>query len=137
MLDITQLCLDIKGTLKEPDPANPTTIIKRVYQATSPQFANYYTKNGKPRMVRAYVAVVNPKTSAQLVQQNKLRLAVAAWHTASDLDKEPARTLAKQRDITIYMAYLSLWMKSYIAPVGTIWDSGATTWDSAATLWDV
>ena len=137
MADIKDISLDVKGTLSMFDPDSPTSIIKVVYQATSEQFANYHTKTGKPRMVRAYVAVVNPGTPAQLARQEAMRQAVANWHTATSEERDLAKTLAESRNITLYMAYISLQLKSLNPVLGTIWDGGATTWDSGTTLWDI
>lgn len=137
MADIKNLSLDVKGTLSMFDPDSPTSIIKVVYQGTSPQFANYYTKTGKPRMVRAYSSPVNPGTPAQLARQEAMRQAVINWHSATSEERALAKTLAESRQITLYMAYISLQLKSLNPVLGTIWDGGATTWDSGSTLWDI
>lgn len=131
------IVLDINGTISKPDPLNPAVTLKIVYQGTSPQFANYYTKQGKPKMVRSYVAVVNPKTPAQLARQEAMRQAVANWHAATPEQKEAARYLAKNRQITLYMAFISLQLKALNPILGTIWDGGSTTWDSGSTIWDI
>lgn len=137
MADIKNLSLDVKGTLSMFDPDSPTSIIKVVYQGTSNQFANYFTKTGAPRMVRAYVPVTNPGTPGQLARQEAMRQAVANWHTASTSDREMARELAESRQITLYMAFISLQLKSLNPVLGTIWDGGSTTWDGGTTLWDI
>lgn len=137
MADIKDISLDVRGTLSMFDPDSPTSIIKVVYQATSEQFANYHTKTGKPRMVRAYIAVVNPGTPAQLARQEAMRQAVANWHAATSEERAVAKSLAESRNITLYMAYISLQLKSLNPVLGTIWDGGSTTWDSGSTLWDI
>lgn len=137
MADLKDISLDVKGTLSMFDPDSPTSIIKVVYQGTSPQFANYFTKSGQPRMVRAYAAVVNPGTPAQLARQEAMRVAVANWHAATAEEREIARETAINRQITLYMAYISLQLKSLNPVLGTVWDGGSTSWDSGTTLWDV
>lgn len=112
MIDPRTITLDIKGTVKQLTDDSPTTPIKVVYQGTSPQFANYYTKNGKPRMVRGYVNVTNPKTPAQIIQQTRLKNAVAAWHAATDDEKKAFSSIAKTRQITNYMAFISAFILS-------------------------
>jgi len=123
--DLIANSLDVRGK-----------ITNVVIQGTSPQFANFYTKNGQPRQVRTYTSPINPKTPAQLAQQAKMRAAVAAWQAATDEDKAKVAPIAKNRAITLYMAFLSEYIKNYIAPTGTTWDSDSTTWDSGNTTWD-
>lgn len=134
---LNHLTLDVRGTIVEVNPDSPGDFVRVVYQRTGNQFANYHTGTGAPRQRRAYVATPNPKTSAQLHQQAKLRAAVAAWHTADTATRETARPVAVARAITLYMAFVSNFMASYEPPLGTQWDAGATTWDSGLTTWDV
>jgi len=137
MPKIKDVSLDVRGTISQIDPLNPSVMQKLVHQACSPQFANYHTKSGKPRMIRAWVQVINPKTPAQLTQQARLRAAVSAWQAADIETRQQAKDTAKKRGITLYMAFVSDFIKSYIPPAGTTWDAGATTWDAGATLWDI
>jgi hypothetical protein len=137
MTGIKELTLDVKGTLQVEDPGSPGEMLKIVYQGCSPQFANYFNSQGKPRMVRTYVSVTNPGTPAQLARQEGMRQAVAAWQAATQSERETARYLADNRQITLYMAFISIWLKSYSPTIGTIWDGGATTWDSGSTTWDL
>lgn len=137
MVDPRTITLDIKGTVRQITESSPTTPIKVVYQGCNPQFANYYTKSGAPRMRRAYVAPENPKTPAQVAQQAKLAAAVVAWHATTPEVRAEYQARADRRKLTVYMTFISEFIKSYIPPIGTIWDAGATSWDSGATLWDI
>lgn len=138
MVDIKKICLDIRGTVTEMTAANPPAPLKIVYQATSAQFANYLTASGKPRMRRIWVNSPNNKSPAQLNQQAKLTAAVLAWQALPISDRVQFKPLASKKRISVYMAFCSQFIKSYIPPiVGTIWDTGATTWDTGATTWDI
>lgn len=108
-----------------------------VIQGCAPQYANAKSSLGKPLMIREYVQVINPKTSAQVAQQNKLKAAVAAWQSASQEIREQSRQTAIKRNITLYMAFVSDFIKAYSPTEGTVWDSGTTVWDSGTTVWDL
>lgn len=130
------ISLDVRGAIIIDDPDNHGTDLKVVYQATSAQFANYWTKSGEPRMRRRYVVGTDPQSVAQLDRRAAMSAAVAAWHAATAEQRETARTLAHQRSITLFNAYISLQLKAWIPALGTVWDAGATTWDSGSTHWD-
>lgn len=107
----------------------------KVIQACAAQFANFHTGTGQPRMVREYVKVINPKTPGQVQQQNKLKLAVQAWQSATPEQKAEAMPLAQKKQISVYMAFVSIFIKNYQPAVGVQWDNGASIWDSGATVW--
>jgi hypothetical protein len=152
------LSLDIKGSLIVPDEANPGEVKKVVYQGTTPQFANYETNDGKPRQVREWVIPYDPKTTPQLKQREKLRRAVQAWFDSDQAQRETALATAIKKKVTLFMAFISDWIKASppievliwdynsalwdTLPVGVwdgstaTWEAGAEPWDRASALWD-
>jgi len=130
------LALEVKGTLTLPiDDHNPSAR-KVVFQGTSHQSSSYITPGGKPMMMRAYVNTPQSSTTGALSRRGAMRAAMDAWHGATALERESARATAKQRKLTLYNAYVSLWLLSHPTHIYTSWDDGATQWDALKTLWD-
>lgn len=138
-MDIKQNVLDIRGSLVVPDEAAPGEVKKVVFQGTAPQFANYRTGTGQPRMIRAHVIPADPRTPAQINQRTKMTMAVSAWHESTQAERLAFAETAKARGITVYMAFVSSYIKALPPLLGTVWDGGTTAWidGSTTTLWDI
>lgn len=132
MADPRQICFDILGKLRIPDPENEGEFKTVVYQGTSQQFANYRTGLKKPRQVREYVIQTPSNTAGQIQQRSFMSQAITAWQTADQTEKNRALNIAKTRMLPLYHAYLSLkineliiesendmWQDAY--PVGSIY----------------
>lgn len=132
MADPRQICFDILGKLKIPDPDNEGEFKTVVYQGTSQQFANYRTGLKKPRQVREYVIQTPSNTSAQLIQRSYMQQAIIDWQAADQTEKNRALDRAKNRRLPLYHAYLGLriqelitesednmWQNAY--PIGSIY----------------
>jgi len=132
MADPRQICFDILGKLRIPDPENEGEFKTVVYQGTSQQFANYRTGLKKHRQVREYVIQTPSNTAGQIQQRAFMIQAITAWQTADQTEKNRALEIAKNRMLPLYHAYLSLkineliiesendmWQDAY--PVGSIY----------------
>lgn len=133
---ILDVALSVKGKVIVPDDTALSGYRLVVVQGATEQNCNSHGPDGAPRQVRAYVRPTDPRTPAQIIQRQKMALAVAMWRTATLEQKEQARPIAEDRNITLYMAYLSMVMPSIIIAGATVWDGGATVWNSGATIWN-
>jgi hypothetical protein len=136
MLALNKLNLDVKGKITLPDPTAANGHRTVVYQGASRVFANYYAMGNKPRMIRAFVQQTPSRSVAQAAMRDKLKLAVAAWHIATTTEKKPAEIVAKQRNITIYMAFVGLFIKNTVLNQSIVWDYSLSLWDGGTTAWD-
>jgi microcystin-dependent protein len=125
MADPRQICFDILGKLKIPDPDSPGDFKTVVYQGTSPQFANYRTGLKKPRQVREYVIQTPSNTSGQLTQRSFMQQAIIDWQAADPTEKARANQIAQARRLPQYQAYLSLRINELIT------ESEDTMWQDA------
>lgn len=125
MADPRQICFDILGKLKIPDPDDVGNYKTVVYQGTSPQFANYRTGLKKPRQVREYVIQTPSNTGAQLTQRSFMLQAVSDWQAADQTERNRAAAVAKTRMLPLYQAYLSMRIKELIQ------ESEDTMWQDA------
>lgn len=136
MIDINKLSLDIKGVLILPSATNPAIKKKWVFQGAGAQFANYRNHLGKPCMKRAYVKQTPSRTPAQAAQRNKMQAAVLAWRNISQNQLHEAKQIAEKRAISVYMAFVGLFMKAYQATTANAWDDNTSVWDTTPSIWD-
>ena len=118
-------------------PANPPRPAgKYVFQRVAPGLGNVVGTPGRVLQLRSHVIPFDPKTLPQIFHRMHFVNAVAAWHAATQEEKAVAIPTAEQKNITLFNAYISDWMRANHAPTSTSWDGGATTWDNGATTWD-
>jgi hypothetical protein len=134
--NILKVALNVKGKVIVPDETALSGYRLVVVQGASEVNCNDHAPDGTPRQIRAYVRPTDPRSPAQIIQRQKMAIAVAMWHAATPEDKEPARHIAKARNITLYMAFLSMVMPTITPGALTIWDDGATVWNSGLTVWN-
>lgn len=103
--------LDLRGTLQEPDPANPAQSVKVVYQAVAPGLGNIANGGAFDRQRRAHVVPADPRTPAQLARRSKMADAVAAWHAASPENRRAYEEAAKVRRISVFNAFISNFLR--------------------------
>ncbi len=103
--------LDIRGTLQEPDPANPAQSVKVVYQKVAPGAGNISNGGAFDRQRRAHVVPTDPKTPAQVARRTKMAAAVEAWHNASPENRRAYAEAAKVRRISIFNAFISHFLR--------------------------
>lgn len=109
---------------------------KVVFQGASNITANYWTKTGQPRKVRAHVIPADPKTPAQMQRRAHMRAGVLLWQAMPPSEKEAWRAEGKTRQITGFNAFTSWHLKRFIVDPFATWDAGPVTWDSGAATWD-
>jgi hypothetical protein len=136
MADIKKLTLDIRGKLSIRDNPNSAAIRQVVFQGTSAQFANYLTPNGQPRMERAYVIQTPSRTPRQAAMRNKMQSAVIAWRSATENQLLEAKKIAESRAISVYMAFISQFLKNTPSNQTITWDKNPSLWDNGASQWD-
>lgn len=112
-MDIIDLALEITGTVTVPTSTADPTPRKIVFQGASNVTANYWTKAGRPRQVRAHVIPADPKTPAQLARRDNMRAAVTAWQTLTDTEKTAWRDRASERGISGYNTFCSHHLKTF------------------------
>lgn len=134
--DIFKLGLDFRGTVTLPPDATHPTARKVVFQGASHQTANYWTKTGQPRKIRAHVVPLDPKTAPQLARRAHMRAGVLIWQAMTTEQKAQWRKIAEQRGITGYNAFCSHWLKQYQPPNAAMWDAENAAWDNGAASWD-
>jgi len=135
MVEIFDLSLNVKGSKWEPDPAHPGQYRRVVYQGTGAAFANLYNKHGRPRMKRVWILPPDPLTAPQAARRETMRQAVAAWQAADAAERESARHVANTKGISLYMAYVSKYLKANHPSTGILWETLSGAWDGGTAIW--
>lgn len=102
--------LGIRGTIRAYRDESSLLTQKLVIQGTAPELTHTRDPSGKPVQIRRHIVPHDPKTSTQLAQRDKMRQAVAAWHAADSAARASAKTTARTKNITLYMAFVSDYM---------------------------
>jgi len=106
------LAFDIRGTLSITTSGVSPVTSKVVFQKCHPDSATHFVGNHSPRMMRAHVIPFDPKSPAQMMQRNKMRLAVAAWHILPNEARYGWQEEGKMRSISGFNAFISDYMKT-------------------------
>ncbi len=75
-------------------------------------YSHYRTRKGRPYVRKAFYWPVNPKTPAQVVCQDKMAAAVAAWQALTVPEKQVYNDRVRRRRMTGFNLYIKEFMLS-------------------------
>ncbi len=104
--------LDIRGTVTECPPVAPLVCEKVVYQKVRAGLGNISNGGRYDRQRRAWVKPHDPMTPAQLARRAKFAAAVAAWHALTQTERDQYKSQAKNKSISAFNAYISVFMRN-------------------------
>jgi hypothetical protein len=133
---LSDVALRPTGAIDEPDPTDPGTITRYVYQQTTPQFANLRIPESPNWQKRLWVPTPNPNTPAQITARNRFRNAVEHWQALTPLQKAELAPSAKFARLPAYQYAIKLYLAANPMPGPVVWDRTPSVWDAAASTWD-
>ncbi len=112
-IELQKISLLPTGSINEIDPITGG-IVRVVYQRVHIDYANIGIIGEYGLQRRKHVVPFDPKTSQQVFQRSKMRLAVIAWQALSAEDKNVWQDKGIDAPLTGYQLYVSAHMQGKI-----------------------
>src|ERR1035441_3996128 len=128
--------LNMTGTLTCTPAGMALPFGKYVYQKCGHGLGNVPSDKSKTLQVRRWVTNNGGRSAAHSRNRARFAAGVRAWHALAEADKEAWRAIGLKSHYNRFNAFMRNWCLTAAAPVGTIWDAGATKWDAGKTTWD-
>ena len=128
--------LSIKGKVLIPDPTALSGRRLVVVQGASEQNHNARDKLGRPIQIRSYVRGVATRTLKQSARRNKMTRSVMAWRQVTEVEKNALKSEADKKAITVYMAFVSKYMREAKQAGASSWNNEATRWNNDDVFWN-